>query len=130
MNAAQVLSGPETRVYDNRFLRFQAERPEQDPGGLRGYPAGRYGALVDPEKPLVPVHGPGDMVLDILVDIGLAVEDHQVPVAKVAGQPFSGNPLYRRIAFSIRIDHGHFSHRKHGSVSTPWIRIYPLLNRR
>ena len=130
MNAAQVLSGPELEYTTTGFSGSRPSVPNRIRAASGGIQRVGMGPSWIRKSPSCQVHGPGDMVLDILVDIGLAVEDHQVPVAKVAGQPFSGNPLYRRIAFSIRIDHGHFSHRKHGSVSTPWIRIYPLLNRR
>jgi hypothetical protein len=50
------------------------------------------------------------MVLDILMDVGLAVEDHQVFVSQMPGQPVGGDPLHEPVAFSIGICFFHYHH--------------------
>jgi hypothetical protein len=66
---------------------------------------------VDAEQVLMGIQGPGNMILDIFMDIRLAVKDKKTVVMQVALQPFGRYPPDRPITLPVRIFFYHCSHR-------------------
>jgi hypothetical protein len=75
------------------------------------------------------------MILDIFMDVWLAVQDAEVFVPQMVLQPFGGDPLYDPVTLSIWIDFFHITYflrvatcriRRTWMIALPYGRYYKL----
>ena len=101
--AVHLLYRPAAEYIDYWFVRVQAGLAEDRLQRLRLNIHGRQPTPCRPQETFVQIDCIGKVTHDVVVHIGLYIEDHEINIIYVICQPIRRNPLHYALAGRIRI---------------------------